>query len=123
MFPAICNTNLRPDIVLWFPLSRTVILLELTCCAEEGTENAHIRKEARYAELMSEIVEAKWTPSFVDLEVGARGLVSAQQAKTVCKSLSEIAARCSYAIYLAHSSLNWCHNNDYREGECPNEHT
>ena len=34
--PVICSTNLRPDAVLWSCLSRTVILLELTCCAEEG---------------------------------------------------------------------------------------
>ena len=130
--PIICSTNLRPDIVLWSPLSRTVILLELTCCAEEGTENAHVRKEARYADLMSEIVEAKWTPTLLTLEVGARGLVGSRtyraltklgftgkQAKTVCKSVSEIASRCSYAIYLAHSSLNWCHNNDYVCGPKP----
>ena len=76
--PIICSTNLRPDIVLWSPLSRTVILLELTCCAEEGTENAHVRKEARYADLMSEIVEAKWTPTLLTLEVGARDLVGSQ---------------------------------------------
>src|SRR4051812_34590104 len=44
--PAICSTALRPDAVLWSSLSRTVILLELTCPAEEGIEAAQIRKEA-----------------------------------------------------------------------------
>ena len=55
--PAICSTDLRPDAVIWSALSRTVILLELTCCAEEGIEGAQIRKEARYAELLKQIEE------------------------------------------------------------------
>jgi hypothetical protein len=123
--PIICSTNLRPDAVLWSCLSRTVILLELTCCAEEGIQGAQTRKEARYSDLMQEITEQNWTPTLLTLEVGARGLVgsrtfhafhrigfSCRQAKTLCKSLSEIAARCSYAIYLAHSSNVWPHNND-----------
>jgi hypothetical protein len=39
------------------------------------------------------------------------------QAKTLCKSLSEIVARCSYAIYLAHSSTVWTHNSDLVVGK------
>jgi hypothetical protein len=123
--PAICSTELRPDAVLWSSLSRTVILLELTCPAEEGIEAAQIRKEARYASLMAEITEQKWTPTLLTLEVGARGLVgsrtfrnfvtlgfSVQSANQLCKSLSDIVSRCSYAIYLAHSTVVWSHNND-----------
>jgi len=52
-----------------------VILLELTCCAEEGIEAAQMRKEARYADLMSLVSERKWAPTLLTLEVGARGLV------------------------------------------------
>ena len=126
--PAICPTALRPDGVLWSPLSRTVILLELTCPAEEGIEAAQIRKEARYAGLMAEITEQKWTPTLLTIEVGARGLVgsrtfrsfvtlgfSVQSANQLCKSLSDIVSRCSYAIYLAHSTPVWSHNSDLVE--------
>ena len=111
-------------------MSRTVILLELTCCAEEGIQGAQLRKEARYYDLMQEVVEQKWTVKLLTLEVGARGLVgsktfhafhtlgfSSRQAKSLCKSLSEIVARCSYAIYLAHSSTMWPHNNDLVVGK------
>jgi hypothetical protein len=97
-----------------------VILLELTCCAEEGIEAAQMRKEARYADLMSLASESKWAPTLLTLEVGARGLVcsktlhafvrlgfSSPSARSLCKSLSEIVARCSYAIYLGHSSPAW----------------
>ena len=107
---------------------RTVILLELTCPAEEGIEAAQIRKEARYAGLMEEITEQKWTPTLLTLEVGARGLVgsrtfrsfvtlgfSVQSANQLCKSLSDIVSRCSYAIYLAHSTAVWPHNSDLVE--------
>ena len=62
--PAICSTELRPDAVLWSSLTRTVILLELTCPAEEGIEAAQIRKEARYAGLMADITEQGWTRPF-----------------------------------------------------------
>ena len=128
--PVICSTNLRPDAVLWSSLSRTVILLELTCCAEEGIQGAQLRKEARYYDLMQEVVEQKWTVKLLTLEVGARGLVgsktfrafhtlgfSSRQAKSLCESLSAIVARCSYAIYLAHSSTIWPHNNDLVVGK------
>jgi len=39
------------------------------------------------------------------------GLTS-PQTKTLVKSLSEIVVRCSYAIYLAHNSPAWSHNED-----------
>lgn len=126
----ICSTELRPDGVIWSVLTRTVILLELTCCAEEGIEAAQMRKEARYADLMSLASECKWAPTLLTLEVGARGLVcsktlhaftklgfSSPSARSLCKSLSEVVARCSYAIYLGHSSPAWPHNNDLVRGK------
>ena len=43
--PEICATNERPDIIIWSPSTRRVILIELTC---QGIVAARIRKEARY---------------------------------------------------------------------------
>ncbi len=64
------------------------------------------------------------------LEVGARGLIGSRtfryfvtlglttpEARRLCKSLSEIVARCSYAIYLAHSTVVWPHNKDLVKGK------
>jgi hypothetical protein len=34
------------------------------------------------------------------------------KAKEICKDLSSVVARCSYAIYLAHNSPVWPHNED-----------
>ena len=111
-------------------LTRNVILLELTCCAEEGVQAAHLRKDTRYAELMVDIAANNWTGRLFTVEIGARGLVGSRtfrtlvtigfthrEANCLCKSLSEIVARCSYAIYLAHSSVVWPHNKDLVVGK------
>ena len=103
-----------------------MILLELTCPAEEGIAAAQIRKEARYLELLKQINGTKtWKARLLTVEVGARGLVgsttfrvfrvlglSTAQAKAVVKTRSEVVVRCSYAIYLAHNSPVWTHNGD-----------
>jgi len=65
-FPVeIFPTNLRPDVVIWSIMSRVVIILELTCGAEENFRDAQLRKETKYAELVSEIQETKvWKVHF-----------------------------------------------------------
>ena len=42
--PEILSTNERPDIVIWSIKLQKVILIELTCCAEEGMSSAQLRK-------------------------------------------------------------------------------
>jgi len=89
-FPvSIFPTSLRPDIVLWSEMSRVVILLELTCCAEEGITRAQLRKETKYTELLSEINAGKvWKASLFTLEVGARGLVALSTQRILKKPFS-----------------------------------
>jgi hypothetical protein len=117
--PCICATTSRPDIVIWSPKSRKVIMIELTCPAEEGIEAAALRKETRYQEL--QVAAKAWGEcKYFTVEVGARGLVglrvhkvllrlgfSPMTAKSLCQKLSEVVARASYAIYLAHDSTVW----------------
>ena len=124
--PTIVPTSLRPDIVLWSNMSRVVIIIELTCPAEENMKKAQLKKEGKYADLVNEINETKvWKASLRTLEVGARGLLgissrklfidlgfTSTQARKLCKKLSLVVARCSYAIYQAHNNLAWSHNND-----------
>ena len=104
-------------------MARVVVLMELTCCAEEGVREAQLRKEAKYIPLVNDINETKtWKASLHTLEVGARGLVatsshrifvtlgfSSSQARSLCKTLSRVIARCSYAIYCAHNHVSWSH--------------
>ena len=121
--PNIYATNQRPDGVLWSRSTHRVVLLELTCCAEEGV--AQLRKEVRYLELVESINSRGWKAELLTLEVGARGLIAngtfrsfvklgfpSREATTLCRLLSTVVARCSYAIYLAHNSQLWSHNSD-----------
>jgi hypothetical protein len=124
--PAIVATALRPDIVLWSRMSRIVVLIELTCPAEEGMLKAQLRKETKYSALLDNISATEvWRPLLFTVEIGARGLVSlsthktfvrlgftSSQAKALCKKLSSVVVRCSYAVYQAHNNLSWSHGSD-----------
>src|SRR3954470_14220344 len=65
-----------------------------------------------------------WKASLWTLEIGARGLVglsthktfvrlgfTSSQAKALCKKLSTVVARSSYAMVQAHQNLAWTHKN------------
>ena len=83
-FPAeICGTSQRPDIVVWSPLSKIVILIELTCPAEEGIQNATNRKQERYTDLQLLIRQNNWKSHLFTIEVGARGFVAKSTIKNV----------------------------------------
>jgi hypothetical protein len=118
--PLICATPLRPDIVLWSYGIRQVIMIELTCPAEEGIEPAQERKKARYFDLKCQCQDANWSPTLLTIEVGARGYVadtvpiclkrlglSPRKTRQVCKTLADIVSRCTYTIFLARKSKTW----------------
>ena len=118
--PEIVVTALRPDIVLWSTSKRRVLLIELTCPAEEGIAAAALYKTARYAELCSMVQEAGWSVGVRPIEVGARGFVahsvprllkelgmSHREVSTCCRTLAMVVARCSFSIYLAHADGGW----------------
>ena len=123
VFPQhIFATRERPDILIYSNSLRVVIFGELTCPAEEGIAAAKLYKQARYAGLAEEIesLPHPWTVYVLNLEVGARGFVArstysflrkigftAIAARTTCRQASEVAARCSYAIYLLHKDKTW----------------
>ena len=86
-------------------MSRVVLLLELTCCAEEGVKAAQLRKQTRYHELVENINSSKWNATLLTIEVGARGLIGngtfrafvklgfpPQTATTLCRALSVLGA-------------------------------
>lgn len=119
--PEIYSTNERPDIIIWSPKLKTVILLELTCPAEEGIQAAKIRKQSKYMPLLDNISrDSTWKPLLLTMEVGVRGFVASstrqvfiklglqrQVAAELCKKISIAAAKCSYTIYLASNSKLW----------------
>ena len=119
--PDIYNTAERPDIVIWSKKSKKVILLELTCPAEEGILAARLRKESKYKPLIENISRnTAWKPTLLTLEIGVRGFIAAssqqvlmkiglkrQSISMLCRKLSETSARCSFTLYLAANSKFW----------------
>lgn len=119
--PEIYGTDERPDVVIWSLKLKKVILIELTCPAEEGIEAAQIRKQARYLSLVECIsATTSWKPLLMTVEVGVRGFVAIATRQvfaklgiprhlisSLCNKLGSISARCSYAIFLAAQSKTW----------------
>ena len=69
--------------MLWSQMSRVVVLIELTCPAEEGMRAAQLRKETKYSELLDSVNATNvWKASLWTLEIGARGLVGLSSHKT-----------------------------------------
>ena len=119
--PEIYSTPERPDIVIWSKSKKTVLLIELTCPAEEGIEAAQIRKEARYSKLIAKFPSAwRKNAKLMTIEVGARGFIAHSVGKCLnnigfnnrlknklCKTLSLVCVKCTYTIYLAATSNAW----------------
>jgi len=119
-FPVhICVTDKRPDIVFSDSL-QTVILIELTCPAEENIADAQLRKETKYTPLKDQIKDNEWKCHLMTIEVGARGFVSGSVRRCLRKlgftnsnirdllhKVSLSAARCSFAIYRSYKASQW----------------
>ena len=121
--PEIYATTERPGIMIWSVSVKKIFLIELTCPAEEGIQAARERKLGRYQGLADSINASHWSATVIPFEVGARGFVAhsthsllaqlgirGRDKSAVCRKLGMIAARASFAIYLAHSNPVWDQN-------------
>ncbi len=70
----ITPTDLRPDVILWENSEKSLTLLKLTVCFESAFEEAWIRKEEKYRDLISEAEEVGYKARCITLEMGSRGL-------------------------------------------------
>ena len=74
VFPSeVTRTCLRPDIVLWSPTTKSLVMIELTVPWEERIEEAYERKLAKYQELVEDCHRKGWKACCLPVEVGARG--------------------------------------------------
>ena len=118
--PVICPTSQRPDVVIWSTSSKTVILIELTCPAEENLQTAAITKTTKYCELMNLAQDHGWRSHLFTVEAGTRGMISQNTlrcfrtlglsncvSKQICKQMSEVVARCSFSIWLSRNNVVW----------------
>ena len=100
--PEILSTSRRPDIVIWSRKSKTVVIGELTCPAEENFQAARLYKEARYEHIHTNASAKGWKVMLKTIEVGARGFAAKTvpyfsrnlgfqrgQVKKICKDVSE----------------------------------
>jgi hypothetical protein len=129
--PEVYGTSERPDIVLVSHASHQAILVELTCPAEEGIEAASLLKKGRYTQLLANVNDDPnnpWSASLFTIEGGARGFVAhsmltflrkigmaPRKAKSLCKEISSILARCSYTIFLHKDTQHWDANRNLLE--------
>ncbi|XP_061892213.1 uncharacterized protein LOC133642088 [Entelurus aequoreus] len=77
----IVETLLRPDLVFWSEVCKTVLLVELTVPWEGGLEAAYERERAKYSDLAAECREAGWKAVICPLEVRCRGFVGSSTAR------------------------------------------
>ena len=120
----IIETNQRPDLVIIDESSNDIEMkiVELTCPFERNYEAAKVRKEDRYAFLLSDILSKNINCELYTLEIGSRGHINNRnketlrkilkttkykQGNTMLKHLSKLALLGSYSIYNARNDLNW----------------
>ena len=116
-------TRLRPDLLLYSQITKTCIIIELTCCCEENIEQWHSEKFFKYDPLSKSIGLNGWKTYLFPIEVGARGYCgtsikscfsrlgfSGKYMRSFMKSLSLEALKTSFYIW---------QNRDNKVWQCP----
>ena len=74
-FPThIVPTDLRPDIVWWNDVEKTIVLVELTIPFDTSMDSASERKEAKYDHLLTAAKDRGFHASLITLQIGSRGM-------------------------------------------------
>ena len=79
----IASTDLRPDIVMWSDLKKTVLLIELTVCFETNYAEARERKRNKYYSLKAEIQGRGCCALIVPIQPGYAGGRGVRLIKTI----------------------------------------
>ncbi|XP_069139210.1 uncharacterized protein [Argopecten irradians] len=124
-FPDIVPTNLRPDMVLWSPGTKKVIIIELTVPWEERCSEAHERKRAKYEALLTECREQGWHTWNYPVEVGCRGFpaqsvwrmlsalgLSGRTRRTAVQRMARAAERSSCWVWMKKDTSSWTPTTD-----------
>ncbi|KAI8485265.1 hypothetical protein Bbelb_370120 [Branchiostoma belcheri] len=120
-FPStICETSLRPDLVLWSEDQKAALIIELTIPWEENVQAAFERKKLKYDDLVQQCKQKGWQTRLYPVEVGVRGFVGASfmrlcrdfnirgKAQTqLTRQVSEEAERSSFVLWLRRKDKAW----------------
>ena len=87
-FPChIVPTDMRPDIVWWDSISRSVYLAELTVCFVTNFQEAADRKTAKYSDLVQQARGNGYRATLLTLQVGSRGVPDYQSFEALARVL------------------------------------
>ena len=127
-FPGLCISTQRPDIFIYSLKLRKVILIELTCPAEENIEERHSEKISRYEGLLKDCINAGWKVHLFAIEVGACGYASCllrsclsrlgfiqRTVRDIIKKASHTALGCSFWIWLKRMDRYWSNTERRKE--------
>ncbi|XP_078682186.1 uncharacterized protein LOC144916736 [Branchiostoma floridae x Branchiostoma belcheri] len=116
----ICETSLRPDLVLWSEDQKAALIIELTIPWEENVQAAFERKKLKYDDLVQQCKQKGWQTRLYPVEVGVRGFVGASfmrlcrdfnirgKAQTqLTRQVSEEAERSSFVLWLRRKDKAW----------------
>ena len=117
IFPIACiSTTQRPDLLVWSPSMKRIVIVELTVPADRGVVQAKERKDRRYAELVELCIAAEWKTEYFSVSVTTYGHFCRQMQKflkllglsrKMLNELSSMALRASYLLYLYRTDLGW----------------
>lgn len=66
-------TTLRPDMVLLFSSTKTILVVELTVVCEDRLAISHELKKAKYQDLIDKASIKGWNGALLPIEVDCRG--------------------------------------------------
>ena len=113
---------LRPDLVIWNPMFKQILLFELTIPLEENIMQAAQFKESRYKPLREKLIRSGWWAKIHPIQVGSRGLLDVasfgpllkltacsnkRSQQSLLTQLSRISLCCSFAIWCRRNKKDW----------------
>ena len=72
MLPDVLVTGQRPDIVILNRTEKKIVLFEPTVSFEKNVEAANLRKNRRYNDFTSDLIENVWSAENIPFEIGSR---------------------------------------------------
>ena len=105
---------------MWSKEKKMLELVELTVPFEDNLEDARLRKDERYEQLVDDCREAGRTAWHSPIEVGCRGFVgapvrrwllktgfSSQEASKLIKEIQEVVEKASHWVWLKRDDESW----------------
>ena len=124
--PDILVTALRPDLFLVNAITRTIIMVELTCPWDSNIASSHDFKSEKYSPLVADLSRS-FSVHYYPIEISVRGQVSKSNkariksfvyncviresskrtTKLLVDACSKVSLLCSFSIFSARNEPTW----------------